>query len=153
MKLHIAEHRNASKIIPSVIQEEVKAAIVSSASLERATPARDSILTTLRDRKGWSDEVTLCADAKISITSRKRDVGLCIQTGNVSRFYADLLKLEYLYKRSLIHSALYLIPDKALAKQWGQNIAHFERFVKEVRIFSQIIHAPILVFGIRPLEK
>ena len=124
------------------------AAVMNAKSVTKATATRDCILETLRKRHGWSDEVTLCSAAKISITGKKSDVGLCIQTGNVSRFYADLLKLEYLFKKELIHGAIYILPDKLLAKVWGQNIANFERFTNEVGIFSQIIHTPLLILGI-----
>jgi hypothetical protein len=148
MKLLISDHRNALKIIPAGVQEEVKAAILSAPSVETAAHARDGILAALRNKHGWSDEVKLSADAKISITSRKGDLGLCLQTGNMGRFYADVLKLEYLYHEKLIHAAVYILPDGSLAKSWNQNIAHYERFVKEIGIFSKIVHTPLLIIGI-----
>ncbi len=148
MKLLISEHRNAIKIIPVTVQEEVKAAIAHAVSVKTATLTRDGILDTLRNKHGWSDEVKVSADANITITSRKGDVGLCIQTGNMSRFYADVLKLEYLYHEKLIHAAVYILPDKSLAKAWNQNIAHYERFTKEIGIFSKIVHTPLLIIGI-----
>jgi len=148
MKLHEQDHRNASKIIPAKIQDEVKRAIQGCPSFGRATPTRNSILGTLRNTHGWSDKVTLCTDAKISITGKKDDFGLSIQTGNMGRFYADLLKLEFLFKRDLIQASIYVLPDKQLAKAWGQNIANFERFTNEVNIFSSILHCPLLILGI-----
>jgi hypothetical protein len=148
MKLHIHEHRNAGKIIDAKTQDEVKAAITNATSLKKATPARDAVLGTLRNKHGWSDEVKISADAKISITSHKGDVGLCFQTGNMGRFYADLLKLEFLFKKGRIHAAFYILPDKALSKVWGENIANYERFVNEVTIFSQILNTPLLIIGI-----
>lgn len=148
MKLRISEHRDAGKIIPSKMQDEVKTSVIKANSLKKATPARDSILGTLRNKHGWSDEVKVSADAKISITSHKDDVGLCIQTGNMSRFYADLLKLEFLFKQGRIKAAFYILPDKALSKQWGENIANYERFVNEVGIFAKILNTPLYIIGI-----
>jgi len=148
MKLRIQEHRNAGRIIPEATQNEVKAAVTNATSLKKATPAREAILGTLRNKHGWSDEVKVSADARISITSHKGDIGLCIQTGNMGRFYADLLKLEFLFKRGRILAALYILPDKALAKEWGQNIANFERFTNEISIFSEIVNTPLLIIGI-----
>ena len=66
----------------------------------------------------------------------------------MGRFYADLIKLEYLFSEDLIKGAVYVLPTKALANQWGKNIANFERFTNEVRIFSKILHTPLVVFGI-----
>lgn len=147
MKLLVKEHRNASRIIPAPMQKEVKEACNIKAS-SNATDARKIILDHLRDNHGWSDGVTLCAEAKISITSKKGETGLCLQTGNMSRFYADLLKLEFLFQEQLIHGAIYILPDRHLAKAWGQNIANFERFTNEVAIFAQIINTPLLIFGL-----
>ena len=148
MKLHITEHRNAGKIIPAKSQEEVKAAITSVTSFKKATATRDAILQTLRNKHGWSDKFKISPDSNISITSHKDDVGLCIQTGNMGRFYADLLKLEFLHNQGRIHAAFYILPDKALSKVWSQNIANYERLKNEVSIFSQILHTPLYIIGI-----
>lgn len=123
-------------------------AIAQSHALKRATSAREDILRTLRGKHGWSDETILSPDAKISITARKGETGLCVQTGNMGRFYADLLKLEYLYKEGMIQAAVYVLPEKRLAKQWGENIANFDRFTNELTIFSKIINTPMLVIAI-----
>lgn len=148
MELRIDDHKSGAKIIPAYIQDEIKAAVMQSKSLGRATSARADILNTLRGKHGWSDETALSADAKISIPARKGDVALCVQTGNMGRFYADLLKLEYLFNEAMIKGAVYVLPVKEVAKRWGQNIANFERFTNEVRIFSKIIHTPLLIIGI-----
>src|SRR5712692_11422920 len=97
MKLKTDDYRSGAKVIPAYIQDEIKTAISQSKTLDRATSARSSILDTLRSKHGWSDETTLSPDAKISIPARKGDIALCVQTGNMGRFYADLLKLEYLF--------------------------------------------------------
>ena len=148
MKIQCEDHRNAAKIIPLDVQNEVKQAIPSGPAAKSATTARTALLDMLRNVHGWSDKVTLCPDAKISIPAKKDEFALCIQTGNMGRFYADLLKLEFLYKRNLIQAALYIVPEKDLAKTWSENVANFERFTNEVRIFSSILHCPLLILSI-----
>lgn len=148
MKLNTDDHRSGAKIVPAYIQDEIKSVVSQSRSLARASSARSSILTALRNNHGWSDETALSADAKISIPARKGETALCVQTGNMGRFYADLIKLEYLFNEGLIKGAVYVLPTKALANQWGKNIANYERFTNEVRIFSKILHTPLVVFGI-----
>lgn len=148
MKLLITEHKNAGKIIPAKSQEQVKAAISSLTAFGKATATRDAILHTLRNKYGWSDKFKISPDSNISITSHKEDVGLCIQTGNMGRFYADLLKLEFLFNQERIQAAFYILPDKALSKFWGENIANFERMKNEVGIFSKILHTPLYIIGI-----
>jgi len=148
MKHEIYYHRNGNKVVPEALIEEVLAAIEEAVKCTSATSCRTKILGTLRDKKGWSNETRVSADTNISITSKKQKTGLCLQTGNMSRFYADLLKLECLYNAGHIESAIYLLPDKALARKWGQNIANYERFTAELQIFQGIIHTPQVVIGI-----
>ncbi len=76
------------------------------------------------------------------------NVALCLQTGNMSRFYADLLKLEYLFKDRKAIAAVYIIPTKRRAREMGSNLAHFERFVEELDLFKDIITVPTLVIGL-----
>ena len=66
----------------------------------------------------------------------------------MSRFYADLLKLEYLYQKGRANSAVYIIPTKKVSKLLGSNVAHFERFTSELKLFTEIITVPLLVIGI-----
>ena len=148
MRLSVYDHRKGAKVIPAYIQEEVKSAIGQATNVNRATPTRKEILQTLRDKHGWSDATALSPDAKISISASKGEVALCVQTGNMSRFYADLMKLEYLFTEGKIIGAVYVIPVKALASEWGMNIANFERFTNELKIFSKIIRTPMVAFGI-----
>ncbi len=97
---------------------------------------------------GWSSKVKLSYKSQISITAMNRDCALCLQTGNVSRIYADLLKLEYLYKKEKTNLAIYILPTKKNARMMGGNLAYYERLIEELQLFSEIISIPILVLGI-----
>jgi len=110
---------------------------------------RDRLMLELA-RNGWSDPVRIDARSKISITSIFDKTGLCIQTGNISRVYADLLKLETLYKKKLITGGVYVIPTK----RWGRylkasNMASFERLVEELQVFDATITLPLMVYGVQ----
>ena len=149
MSSEIYSFRNASSIIPAAIVEEVKKAVPTRPAIMSATTCRDALLVPLRNNHGWSDEVNLSPDAKITITSCKQNIGLCVQTGNMARFYADLMKLSLLHTQDRIYSAIYVLPTHVLADEWGSNIAHFERFCNELPIFSPTLHVPILVIGLK----
>ncbi|MEJ9302012.1 BglII/BstYI family type II restriction endonuclease [Priestia megaterium] len=97
---------------------------------------------------GWSDKVKIHYEKDLTITSMKKNIGLCIQTGNVSRFYADLLKLQALFLKDKIKAAIYIIPSKEASKKLGSNIANADRFIDELSIFKHIITIPILVISI-----
>ena len=108
---------------------------------------RKSVIEILQS-KGWSAKVRLHQISQISITAIKGDTGLCLQTGNVSRVYADLLKLQYLFLHKVILSSVYILPSKTLADEVGSNAANFERMKKELELFYEIVTIPILMIGL-----
>lgn len=98
---------------------------------------------------GWSDKIKIDPSSGISITALNSEVGLCLQVGNMARFYADLLKLQTLFINNKIKSAIYILPTKETSAKMGQNIANFDRMTDELKIFEQTITLPILVIGIK----
>lgn len=98
-------------------------------------------------RLGWSDQVTLDREVKITITSLKDRVGLCMQTGNWSRIYADLMKLQALYIKGTIKGGIIIIPTIACGLTFGKNIASCERLERELKYFSPVITMPLAIIG------
>lgn len=98
---------------------------------------------------GWSNKTKINQESNISITSMNKGVALCMQTGNMSRFYADLLKLQLLFTKGKAIGSIYIIPTKLTAQKMGSNVANFSRFVDEIGIFKEIISIPMVVIGIR----
>ncbi|MCH7914435.1 MAG: restriction endonuclease [Deltaproteobacteria bacterium] len=96
---------------------------------------------------GWSDRIKVSTKTNITVTSQFGDIGLCLQTGNMGRFYADILKLQTLFREDSIKAGIYVIPTKAEAKNIGSNIAHYDRFVEELNVFAKTITIPLIVFG------
>ena len=97
---------------------------------------------------GWSDQVQLDVSRRITITAMQGEVGLCLQTGNMSRFPYDLLKLQALFLDGRISGAFYLLPTKSCAEIMGSNIANYERLTAELSaIFRKVITVPIVVIG------
>ena len=82
-----------------------------------------------------------------------KGIGLCFQTGNVGRIYADLLKLQTLYTKGNITAGIILIPQNQTAKELGSNMANYERLIRELPIFSQVITMPIVVIGFDGTEE
>jgi hypothetical protein len=100
-------------------------------------------------RKGWSSKVKLSVHSNISITAVCGKTALCLQTGNAGRFYADLLKLQFLFQKGRISSAIYILPTSRLAKKMGSNLASFERLVTELKLFHKVITVPTIVIGMQ----
>lgn len=151
MTIELYSHNGADKAVSQTIKDTLFD-ILESTEFEIyegcADKLRKIILAQLKE-VGWSDDFKLDAHSQISLTSSNHDHALCFQTGNMSRFYADLLKLQFVYKNKKAKAAFYIIPSKEAAKKMGSNIAHFDRFCFEIRLFKDIVTIPTLIIGIK----
>lgn len=149
--MHVTEHTHgeATHAVPETLKSEVSV-VLKDSHFYTGTQKNEFRFNILKQLQvlGWSNPVRIDDYSKISVTSMKDETALCFQTGNVSRFYADLLKLETLFRKERIKAAIYLIPHKSLAKKFGSNIANFERLIDELKIFSVTLTIPMLVLGI-----
>ncbi|MBD5145449.1 MAG: hypothetical protein HDT21_05995 [Ruminococcus sp.] len=149
MRTQIYEHRSGLKVVPNDIVDDVKRVIWDiNPELSKKTVA--NIKKEARERlekEGWTGEYRLDATSRITISSYLRGIGLCFQTGNVGRIYADLLKLQTFYTKGNITAGIILIPQVKTAKELGSNMANYERLIRELPIFSQVITMPIVVIG------
>ena len=111
----------------------------------------DAIRDHVRDeltQQGWSGEVPIAPHfTAVTVFSLKDDLAVQIQTGNVSRAFYDLLKLQYLFNRNRIEAAALAVPSKTAAQRLGSNIANFERICGELQLYDRIITVPILVIA------
>ena len=96
---------------------------------------------------GWALNVRLDNESKIKVFSIKADMAFQLQTGNMSRAPYDLLKLEFLYKSERIEAAALGLPTQKAAKKMGDNIAHSERVIRELKLFCNVITVPLLVIA------
>lgn len=150
MKIEIFTHSNGDEIVDKAIKDQLLKVIVElNFKIQNgcANELRKVILEQLKSL-GWSDDFILDANSQISLTSYFDDHVLCLQTGNMSRFYADLLKLQYVFKKKKAKAAFYIIPSKEASKIMGSNIVNFDRFKFELNLFKDIITIPTIVVGI-----
>jgi hypothetical protein len=85
---------------------------------------------------------------RLTITGKKDDIGLSVQTGNISRFYADLLKLQWFFDNNRISKSIYFCLTKnAASRSYSGNLANFERATDETLLFAKSINIPILFIG------
>lgn len=151
MEVEVYSHLDGERSIDLQVRNGLLSGIVElpfSFRLNSAAELREKISIILRGQ-GWSEDVRLAVESKISITAMHGSTALCLQTGNMGRFYADLLKLQYLFANGKATAAIYIIPTKRCAKEIGSNVANFERLVEELILFESIITIPILVIGLR----
>ncbi|MED3484644.1 BglII/BstYI family type II restriction endonuclease [Bacillus toyonensis] len=137
-----------------VIKEEIIQPLIDSLEAvefkiqKGCAPNLRKAVERLIQLQGWSGKIKIDKSKGITITSMKDTIGLCLQTGNVGRFYADMLKLQTLYLNGKVDAGIYILPTKQAALIMGDNIANYERFVQELDLYKKIITMPIHVIGI-----
>lgn len=144
-----SSHADGRSIVPSAHLQDIEeciSAIESQVARGAAPHIRAEFLAALAT-KGWSGEVSISPqESAVTITSRKRATGLCLQTGgNASRIYADLLKLQALYLNDDITCGIFVLPSAPAARVLGDNLAQGDRLVRELSIFRKVITIPLMV--------
>lgn len=152
----VKDHRNGSLVIPKRLLNEVRRTVaLTKADGARAISARRAICDSLK-AEGWPNQVRVTSESDIKVTSLKDKTALCLQTGNMSRLYADLLKIQKLYLKGDIVGGVLVLPSKLLARVWGKsdsNLVNAERSLKEMSVFGDIITVPIVLIVISTPEE
>lgn len=149
MKFSTFSHCGGLEIVSATERAELEKALQDCTvvpALRSAPKIRTGLLGTLV-KFGWSNEVAVAVGSQITITSAKNHIGLCLQTGNMSRMYADLMKLQKLFLDGGIKAGVMVVPSATAAQSLGSNIANAERLQKELEIFRKVIHMPIIVLA------
>ena len=156
METEIYNYRSGEQVIPKSISNEIIEVIQSmNYSLGRyeIKGFKDDLAVKLKEI-GWTGPVPLSSQSNITISAILKNIGLCTQTGNMARFYADLIKLQTMYMDDKIKAAIYVIPKKECAKEFGDNVANYDRFVKELtNFYSKVITIPMIVIGFDNKEE
>jgi hypothetical protein len=150
MRFSIHSHCAGGEAVPTVVQKDIEDVIATiEVPIEKgaAPRIRDAFLEGIKQR-GWSGEVQVARGSDMTITSMKQGVGLCLQTGNMARMYADLMKLQTLYLDNSIQSAVLVVPSQPVAIKMGDNIAQASRLERELAIFRKVHYVPTLIFGL-----
>lgn len=144
------DHCGGLAAVPAALRQEIEAAIQACTipPARRKTSEIGSAIVAGLVTSGWSGKVKLVRSSKITITSAKNSVGLCLQTGNMARLYADLLKLQQMFLNKTIKAGVIIVPTRTAAKKLGDNIAHANRLQCELDIFRSVIHMPLIVMAV-----
>lgn len=99
------------------------------------------------EEQGWSGEIKLDPSSDLTVFSMKQDLAFQVQTGNISRAFYDLLKLQFLYTAEKIEAAALAVPSQIAAQRIGSNIAYFNRVMNELSLFNRVISVPLLLIS------
>lgn len=97
--------------------------------------------------KGWSGEIPIDPAFDITVFSLGQEIAFQIQTGNITRAFYDLIKLQYLYNRRKIKTAILAVPSQTASKHIGSNVANFSRIMNELSLFNNVITLPLTLIS------
>jgi hypothetical protein len=150
MKYTSFSHCAGNNTVPIGIQREIGnliAAISVKPTRGSAPLIRNAFIGGIK-KMGWSSEIAVAPNSDMTITSIKSEVGLCLQTGNMARMYADLVKLQTMYLNDAIKSAVIALPSATVAASIGNNIAQAKRLERELEIFKKAYNVPTVIFSL-----
>jgi hypothetical protein len=101
-------------------------------------------------KRGWELQPWIVGDkgTQLKADYKKGRVQIEAQFGNMARVIYDLFKLQVSYSQDLIDLGIIVVAIQSLARQIDENIAHFERLVRELRYAKMSITLPIWVIGV-----
>jgi hypothetical protein len=113
-----------------------------------ASPKIKSYFDNVLNSRGWVNNVKIDQSTQTTVNFVKLDVAFVLQLGNVARIYADVLKLSYLQQKSITGLGIIAVACNPESKLLGANYANFERVVRELKVYSEILFYPLLVLGL-----
>ncbi len=99
------------------------------------------------EKDGWGFNVRVDAQSDLTIFAKKSDLVMQLQTGNISRYAYDILKIQHLYTRKEIEAGALAIPTREAAQKIGSNIANTDRIWNELNIFDRVITVPLMIIA------
>lgn len=99
------------------------------------------------EKEGWAFNVRVDAGSDLTVFAKKSDLVIQLQTGNISRYVYDLLKIQHLYLKKEVAAATLAVPSKNAASAIGSNIANVERIWNELNIFDRVITVPLMLIA------
>ena len=143
------DNRHHDGEIESLVGE--LAGITSPLTKDSRSDFKDEIMRKMRGG-GWTGKRKIFpSTSSITITSTKNGLGLCLQLGNIARYYADIVKLQHMHCTGSISEGVLIVYHTEAAKKLfpgGGNLATFERVTKELDLMVESIKFPITVLGV-----
>jgi len=106
------------------------------------------------EERGWECQPPVTQDRITGIAAdfKKERVQVEVQFGNMARWYTDVFKFQVSYSLGLIDVGVLVVPTQRFANTIDENVAHYERVVRELPYAKMSITLPIWIIGIEPEE-
>lgn len=116
-----------------------------------AVALNQAIDALFKERK-WDFHPSVTNDKATGLQAdfKKGRVQVEVQFGNMARWYTDVFKFQVSYSLDLIDVGILVVPLQKFANTIDENVAYYERVIRELPYAKMSITLPILVVGIEP---
>jgi len=120
------------------------------ATLDIDQIATNSLIEKEFEVRGWTPRPRIVshADSQLAADFKKGPVQVEVQFGNMARWYTDVFKFLLSYAADDIEVGILVVPMHHVAQRIDENIAHYERVVRELPHAKMAITIPVWVVGV-----
>ena len=138
-----ASHRSAKELLDAKGLRQHVIDALDAPMIAVGRGQTDLVKTHVTDylrAKGWASPITLDPALDLTINAGRDGVALQVQTGNITRAFYDLMKMQSLYDRNKVTCGVLVVPTTAASRKLGSNYTGFDRVERELAgpFFSQI---------------
>lgn len=122
--------------------------VVATKSL--SAPETNELIYKALKKSGWNvtPRIISKSESHLAADAKKDKIQLEVQFGNMARWYTDVFKFLLSYSADDIEVGILVVPMQATAKKIDENVAYYERVVRELPHAKMGITIPILVIGV-----
>lgn len=127
--------------------------VVATKSL--SAPKTNELIYQALKKNGWSvtPKIISKSTSQLAADAKKGKIQLEVQFGNMARWYTDVFKFLLSYSADDIEVGILVVPMQETAKKIDENVAYFERVVRELPHAKMGITIPILAIGVSEDER
>jgi hypothetical protein len=100
----------------------------------------------VRERPGEVD----VPKTRIKGDYKRANLQVEVQFGNMARWYSDVFKFQLGYSRQQVDVGVLVVPTVRFANLIDENVACFERVIRELPWAKMSLTLPIMVLGVEP---
>jgi len=138
--------------VPTLAKTKVRKRGGATMKFTTDQKALNKLLDTAFKARGWECQPPVTEDKVTNIKAdyKKDRVQVEVQFGNMARWYTDVFKFQVSYSLGLIDVGVLVVPMQKFANTIDENVAHYERVIRELPYAKMSITLPIWVIGIQP---
>jgi hypothetical protein len=115
-----------------------------------SSPETNERISTALKKKGWAitPKIISKSESNLAADAKKGKIQIEVQFGNMARWYTDVFKFLLSYSADDIEVGILVVPTQKTAGKIDENVAYYERVVRELPHAKMGITIPILVIGV-----